>query len=519
MSAGKTGSLTSSMIVWLVIMSGVVFHPIAFHQTALAQYSPPALPPQELLAGFESITIEQSKQWLNVLAGPRFEGRGTGQPGYTKAAHWVAGKLAEFGLEPIGDNGTYFQMLPMQRRLPLIEECFVQGPDGLKIEAKGNLGFERFTDQQETTGEVVFLNFRGSNPRIAGDISLRDKIVFYVADKKATQYAPVQIAKKRPLAAIRLIPGQPNSISQLVREGRRQRSTSVSGTINVNAAKELVKGLGGEVSWLEQPAKDGIMIHDKFASRENQPPVAKSVTLRMRYRQELAAVPNVVAWLEGSDPELKHEYVVLGSHLDHLGIRGGQVYPGADDNGSGSTAVLNIAKAFTVNPVRPKRSVLFIWFAAEEIGLVGSKHYCDNPTKPLKNMLCMFNIDMVGRNEQNDNESSSENEGSIHLVGSQKGDTDIHDLVLQANKHIGFRFELDEEDVWNRSDQINFFQEGVPVSFLFGGFHPDYHQPSDRVAEINFGKLVAAAKLYYLAVNLASDHGPFQMKTDPKKNK
>ena len=385
----------------------------------------------------------------------------------------------------------------MKRRMPLIEECFLEGPDGLKIEGSGNLGFERYTDQQESTGEIVFVNFSGDQVQFDESVSLRDKIVIYVADEKALQGAAFAIARQRPMAAIRVIKSKPNSISQLIREGRRRRSTSVSGTIIQSAALKLLKGLGGNASWLTQPESDGVEIYDTFKQDGADVDVSKQITLRMRYREELAAVPNVVAWLEGSDPDLKHEYVVLGSHLDHLGIRGGQVYPGADDNGSGSTAVLNIAKAFATNETRPKRSVLFIWFAAEEIGLVGSKHYCDNPTKPLENMICMFNIDMVGRNEETKDETSEENEGSIHLVGSQKGETDIHDIVLEANKYVGFRFELDQEDVWNRSDQINFFKKGVPVSFLFGGFHPDYHMPSDFVSEINFKKLVSAAKLYY----------------------
>ena len=204
---------------------------------------------------------------------------------------------------------------------------------------------------------------------------------------------------------------------------------------------------------------------------------------------------------------------MIGSHLDHLGIRNGTVHPGADDNGSGSPAVLSIAKAFTENGKRPRRSVLFMWFAAEEIGLVGSRHYTDNPLKPLENMTCMFNIDMVGRNEETKDETAAENEGAIHLVGSKKGESDIHGIVEAANKHVGFRFEYDEEDVFGRSDQYNFFKKGVPVAFLFGGFHPDYHQPSDKVKEINFDKIVAAAKLYYVAINLASEHGHFEMKT------
>lgn len=473
---------------------------------AYGQFSPDVAPPAESLkAGFDSITSEQAKEWLGVLAGPEFEGRGTGQVGYTKAAHWVAGKLAEFGLEPIGTDGTYFQMLPMQRRKLILKECWLSGPEGLKIEALGNLGFERFTDSQESTGEVVFVNFSDPSKRLPAELSLREKIVIYVSSPDVKS-APVQLARKRPLAAIRVIEGEPNSISQLVRN-RGRRNTSISGTITLSAAEKLAQSLGLEKSVVanKQAPQDTIV-----------KATAKDVSLRLRYREESAAVPNVVGWLEGSDPKLKNEYVVIGSHLDHLGIRGGQVYPGADDNGSGSTAVLSIARAMAMNPVKPKRSVLFIWFAAEEIGLIGSKHYCDNPTKPVEDMICMFNIDMVGRNEETKDETSEENEGHIHLVGSRKGDTDLHELIFKANKSIGFEFEFDEEKrVFSRSDQINFFRLGVPVAFLFGGFHPDYHQPSDQHAKINFNKITAAAKLYYLAIYLASEHGRFELKSQP----
>lgn len=469
-----------------------------------AQYAPVTPPPEALRPGFETITVEQAKEWLEILAGPKFEGRGTGQVGYSKAAHWVAGKVAEFGLEPVGDNGTYFQMLPMKQRVPLIDECQISGPDGLTITGPGNLGFERYPEQQEAVGEVVFVNFAGTDTTLPEGTNLRDKIVIYVSDSEAERRAPTQLARQRVMAAIRVIDTEPNSISQLIRPGGRRRSASVSGTITRAAAKTLVTGLSGNEKWLTAPAEPAVTVH----------PTGKEVNLRLRFREEPAAVPNVVAWLEGSDPELKDEYIVIGSHLDHLGISGGQVYPGADDNGSGSTAVLSIARAFASNPVRPKRSVLFIWFAAEEIGLVGSKHYCDNPTKPLDKMTCMFNIDMVGRNEEKGDETAEENEGAIHLVGSQRRKTKIHDLILQANEHVGFRFELDEEGVWNRSDQVNFYNKGVPVAFLFGGFHPDYHRPSDQTSAINFPKIAAAARLYYVAINLASDHGRFEMQPE-----
>ncbi len=486
--------------IMLRIMIGFAF--VSTPQFLFAQYNKVQDPPADLKTGFESITPEQSKEWLSVLAGPKFQGRGTGQAGYMKAAHWVAGKLAEFGLEPVGERGTYFQTMPMTRRTPVLEQCQITGPDGLKIAGKGNLGFERFTDQPELTADVVFATFSGENPSFNDFLKLRDKIVFYTADEKAAARAPRLIARGRPAAAIRIIDATPKSVSQVVFPNRRRRSTSVSGTIKREAALKIAVALGGRENWTRPADKSGVQLHES----------GKEISIKIRIQESKAGAPNVVGWLEGSDPELRDEYVVIGAHLDHLGTRGGSVYPGADDNGSGSTAILNIAKAMSKNKLKPKRSVLFIWFAAEEMGLIGSRYYCDNPLLPLNKMTCMFNIDMVGRNENTANETDAENEGHIHLVGSRKGESKLHDLILDVNqKHIGFEFEFDQEGVFGRSDQINFYRKGVPVAFLFGGFHPDYHQPSDKVAKINFKKIASAARLYYLAVYRAAEHGKFKM--------
>ncbi|MDG1873092.1 MAG: hypothetical protein P8J27_04220, partial [Mariniblastus sp.] len=192
-----------STLTFLVIATFAVISA----DSTFGQYSPVTPPPKDLATGFNAINIDQSKEWLGVLAGPRFEGRGTGQPGYTKAAHWVAGKVAEFGLEPIGDNGTYFQMLPMKRRLPLIDECFIAGSD-FEISGKDQMGFERYTDKQETTGEVVFLNLRG-NAKLPPELDLRDKIVIYTTDEVAARNSPRELARKRPAAAMRVITGKP----------------------------------------------------------------------------------------------------------------------------------------------------------------------------------------------------------------------------------------------------------------------------------------------------------------------
>jgi hypothetical protein len=491
---------TGRVLCTILALFGTFVFSIA---AANAQYAATKAPPEDLKTGFETITEAQAQQFLSVLAGPEFEGRGTGQVGYNKAAHWVAGKLAEFGLEPAGNGETYFQMMPLTRRTPIMDQCKIEGPDGFELPGEGNLGFDRYTDAGEVSGEVVFLTLQGKSATLPADIELRDKIVIYSADKAAFGRAPFAIARKRPAASIRVIEGTPQSIAQNLFPGRRRRSTSVSATISESAAMEIAVATGTKKDWNEE-----------IGAIET----GTEITITIPMREEQAGAPNVIAWLEGSDPELKDEYVVIGSHLDHLGIRNGTVYPGADDNGSGSTAVLSIARAMAANPVKPKRSVLFMWFTAEEVGLLGSKYYTENPIKPLDKMTCMLNIDMVGRNEDaGEGDTDADNEGHIHLVGSQRGDNELHNLILAANENVGFEFELDMESVWNRSDQINFYNKGVPVAFLFGGMHPDYHQPSDQTADINFKKIVSAAQLYYLSVYAAANHGQFE--PNPKRQK
>lgn len=159
-----------------------------------------------------------------------------------------------------------------------------------------------------------------------------------------------------------------------------------------------------------------------------------------------------------------------------------------------------------------------MWFAAEEMGLVGSAYYVDHPLLPLDKMICMLNVDMVGRNEEKPNEPASENEGSIHLIGSEQGDKELHATILKANQYVNFTFEYDEEGVFGRSDQANFFKKGTSVAFLFGGFHPDYHKPTDQVSKINFHKIASAAKLYYMTAHLAADHGFFKLPSKEAKN-
>ena len=219
----------------------------------------------------------------------------------------------------------------------------------------------------------------------------------------------------------------------------------------------------------------------------------------------LVYVQRVSRMLEGSDPVLKNEIVGIGSHLDHIGARGERINNGADDDGSGTTGVIAVSRAFGMNPVKPRRSVLFMCFAGEERGMIGSGYYADNPIFPNQEMVVELQMDMIGRNEEvvdrrsgKVTEKASDNVNSLHLIGSKKLSESLHNTCVAINEaHIGFAFEYDEEDVFYRSDHVKFAQKDIPVAFFFTGFHPQYHRPDDTVEKINFPKLARVAKLVY----------------------
>ncbi len=467
----------------------------------LAQFEGSAPVPENLRAGFDTITPEQANEWLSLLAGPKFEGRGTGQAGFTKAAFWVAGKCAEFGLEPMGEGGSYFQYMPIAKRSVDLAQSKLIGPNGLEIAGEGNLGFDRFTDAPEAVGNVVFLNLRGDiGRRLDEGIDVRDKVVIYTADEQASRRASFAIGLGGPAAAMQVIDAEPNNVPQMIMGRRRGRGgNSIGGSITREAALQLVAAVGGEESWIDNNASEETVAHD----------VDQQLTLQLRVREEETGAPNVLAWLPGEDPAMRDKFIIIGCHLDHLGMRGDTMYPGADDNGSGSTAVLSIARAMTENELKPKCSILFMWFTGEERGLLGSRHYANNPLLPMENAVCMFNMDMVGRDEETPDETAEENKKTLHLIGSRRGDPDLHDTLMEANEYVNFEFEYDQEDVFGRSDQASFYEKGLSVAFVFGGFHPDYHQPTDKPERINYDKIANTARFFYIALHLAAEHGMY----------
>ncbi|WP_400078462.1 M28 family metallopeptidase [Winogradskyella sp. R77965] len=210
---------------------------------------------------------------------------------------------------------------------------------------------------------------------------------------------------------------------------------------------------------------------------------------------------NIIAYIEGS--EYPNEYVYISAHSDHEGIIDGEIYNGADDNGSGTAAVLEMAEAFrsaVKDGHRPKRSIVFLHVTAEEVGLHGSRYYTENPIFPLKNTIATLNIDMIGRVD----ERHKDNENYIYVIGADRLSTELHYVVQEANSefvnlNLDYKYnsENDPNRYYNRSDHYNFALKGIPVVFFFNGEHEDYTKPTDTADKINYPLLEKRTKLIF----------------------
>lgn len=217
-------------------------------------------------------------------------------------------------------------------------------------------------------------------------------------------------------------------------------------------------------------------------------------------RGELPDSENILAFIEGT--EKPEEIIVISAHYDHVGTNNGVIYNGADDDGSGTVAVMEIAEAFQQAKKAgkgPKRSILFLHVTGEEHGLLGSKYYSDNPVFDLKNTVANLNIDMIGR-------SDKENEGKnyVYVIGSDMLSTELKKINVAANKatqNLELNYKYDDPNdpmrLYYRSDHYNFAKHGIPVAFFFDGIHEDYHQPTDDPEKIDYPLLQKRAQLVF----------------------
>ena len=247
---------------------------------------------------------------------------------------------------------------------------------------------------------------------------------------------------------------------------------------------------------------------------------------------------NVVGIVEGSDPQLKNTFIAFGAHYDHVGYSDGQsggrspgrvtsgsnddrIWNGADDDGSGTVTLMALARAFAEGP-RPRRSLLFVWHAGEERGLLGSRYFADYPTVPMDKIVTQLNIDMIGRNRDDKPDESN----TVYLVGSDRISSELHEINRAANRSLPKPLTLDYEmndpsdleQVYYRSDHYSYAVKGIPIIFFTTGLHADYHANTDEVSKIEFDKMARIAQLVYetglRAANL--DHAPVRDNKGPR---
>ena len=228
------------------------------------------------------------------------------------------------------------------------------------------------------------------------------------------------------------------------------------------------------------------------------------VTVKGTFSRDVKSTPgvNILAYIEGIDPDLKDEVIVITAHFDHIGTRGDDIYNGADDNASGTSGVMEIAQAFHEAKLRgfgPKRSVLCMLVTGEEKGLLGSMYYAEHPVFPLENTVANINIDMIGRMDE-----KHDNPDYTYVIGADRLSTDLHEINEAVNKKYTkleldytYNAKNDPNQFYYRSDHYNFAKRGIPAIFFFSGTHKDYHRPTDTVDKIMFEKAANIARLAF----------------------
>lgn len=499
---------------------------------------------------FNSIlTADKLREHLFVIASDSFQGRMTGTPGIEMAAEYIVEYYKKHGIQPMGDDGTYFQNFHLQGSVNkgiTTSLLTVTGTDTSVVYSssfsKGSLGsfYPEFGGDVSVTAPVVFVGYGINDPARGvshlGEMDVRGKWVMMFSD-------------------IRYVSGRDTLVSTNIMAGQRLSELlfrrGAAGIIMVSHMSEADFTEGGSVAQelfgapsrmsLEytnprggfrasvlsvSPAlaasmlgldKNGLDLEKYYESIAANPssftPKALDILLRTEADIQNTRVPvrNIVSVVEGSDPELKNEYVVLSAHYDHVGIgapdaTGDRIHNGADDNGSGTVAVMTIARAMNEAKLAghgPRRSVIFLHVTAEEIGLLGSRYYSDHPTVPVEQIVANLNIDMIGRIDE-EHEAAGETD-YVYIIGAEIISSDLNTSLQAANKKNGNEVRLDNKyndlqdpnQFYRRSDHWNFGRLGIPFAFFFTGVHVDYHRPGDTPDKIYYDKYSKITRLVY----------------------
>ncbi len=502
--------------------------------------------------GTDRITERQLRSYLAFLSSDLLEGRGAPSRGLDIAAAFLSANLERLGLTPAGSDGTYLQQIGLTRRqfdpgrttLSIGRRTFVVGDGFLAGAATGTA-----KGPAVYVGNGTVIRSRGVDPYrdldVAGRIVISNSGLpagFSQEDLKGPAGKDWEIteaaAAARGAVGVLFLPDYSALANWATNRDIRTSRTSLT----VDALDEG-GGPGLPTATLSAAAIGALFtgqkvgpqeIFQRAVRREPAAPFALSdgmvVQLSVAAREERLNIANVVAVLEGRDPKLKHEYVALGAHYDHLGIAttpdgdDDRIYNGADDDGSGTAALLAMADALATASPRPRRSVLFVWHTGEEKGLWGSRYFTEHPTVPIDRIVAQLNIDMIGRGRPDRQPASNEplaltDMDSVYVVGSRRISPALAATLERVNARyhrLRFDYSLDAPgdpgQIFERSDHYSYARRGIPVAFFFTGLHDDYHGLGDEIDEIDFPKLRRIVQTIYAATRALADDREFGRK-------
>jgi hypothetical protein len=444
---------------------------------------------------------------VGIIADDSMMGRDTPSRGLDLTAQYVADQFRSFGLTPGGENGTWFQRYNISRsRLdPAASHVgFMMGGNHVQAELSRDARYlYGGIPEGEVAGPAVLFGGKLDSATVPPD-EVKDKVVLVVLERGTgsmpragtsfirglIQAKPrgIVIISNRDSATFAMEQGRQGMVRQAI-EGMATGAVPVI-EVHQRAIPDLLRAASIDPAALRSSAT--------FV-RQAVPGLTVMIDLKQT-TLERASAPNTIGILEGSDPELKKEYIVFSAHMDHIGISPGRadsINNGADDDGSGTVGVMELAEAFS--KARPRRSVIFITVSGEEKGLWGSQYFTEHPTVATQSIVADFNIDMIGRNWQD----------TIVAIGKEHSDLGATlNRVNQQHPELGMTAIDDrwpQENFYFRSDHYNFARKGIPILFFFNGVHPDYHQPSDSPDKIEAEKESRILKLlFYLGQEVAN---------------
>ncbi|MFC5284204.1 M28 family peptidase [Pedobacter alpinus] len=481
-----------------------------------------------------TITKEDAFKRLSILAADDFEGRETGKAGAQKAAEYIKSQFASFGLKaPV--NNSYFQDLDLKEKSSITRNVILNGSPLTFLKDFYTLPND-FIDIKKTYKNFVFVGYGIasdkyddlSNQNLEGKVAIvlmgepvvngkslisgTEKMSDWTSSrsKKATA-----LAAKNPAAIIFLNPSMARMSANAAYFNRASLELGKKETkekpLTIYASESAINSL------MEATGKTVSQLTESIKETQKPASISFNANLDVNYESKYTVIEakNVLGFLEGNDPILKKEIIIISAHYDHIGVgEDGDVFNGADDDGSGTTGVLEIAEAFAKakkDGKGSKRSILFLTVVGEEKGLLGSEWYSDNPVFPLENTITNLNIDMIGRvGEEYKGKEDSAN--YVYLIGSDKLSSTLKLINENANKTytnlvLDYKYDdpADPNRFYYRSDHYNFAKHNIPIIFYFNGVHEDYHKKTDEIKKINFPLLTKRAQLvFYTAWDLAN---------------